>query len=91
MKHKNKRGFRSSLPFVVGATDFGDATVGGQYQNRSHVRLECTVQKAEALKQIQVLESRASEYRQALDSLTSTIDGLKKENGLLEPAEDASK
>jgi len=48
-------------------------------------------QKAEALNQIQVLESRASEYRQALDSLTSTIDGLKKENGLLEPAEDTSK
>ena len=43
-------------------------------------------QKAEALKHIQSLERRASEYRQLLNSFTSTIAELKKEQGLLEPA-----
>ncbi len=41
--------------------------------------------KSEAQKQIDVLQARADEYSKALATITSTIDGLKTEHGLLEP------
>ena len=46
-------------------------------------------QKREAQKQINVLQKRADEYTQALATIQSTIDGLKKEHGLLEPETEA--
>ena len=46
-------------------------------------------QKKEAQRQIKILESRADEYTKALATITSTIDGLKQEHGLLEPAAEA--
>lgn len=45
-----------------------------------------TYQKAEAEKQITALQLRADEYTKALATITSTIDGLKREHGLIEPA-----
>jgi hypothetical protein len=43
-------------------------------------------QKQEAQKQINQLQARAVEYEKALANITSTIDGLKQEHGLIEPA-----
>ena len=43
-------------------------------------------QKREAQKQIDILQSRADEYSKALTTIQSTIDGLKQEHGLIEPA-----
>ena len=45
--------------------------------------------KNEAQKQIDVLQASANEYSKALATIQSTIDGLKQEHGLLEPAEEA--
>ena len=46
-------------------------------------------QKAEAEKQIAVLQARADEHAKALATLQSTIDGLKTEHGITEPAAEA--
>ena len=43
-------------------------------------------QKQEAQKQVNVLQARADEYSKALATITSTIDELKQEHGLLELA-----
>ena len=43
-------------------------------------------QKKEAQKQINLLQSRADEYARALATITSTLDGLKQEHGIIEPA-----
>ena len=40
--------------------------------------------KSEAQKQINILQARADEYSKALATITSTIDGLKQEHGLIE-------
>jgi len=42
--------------------------------------------RAEAQKQIDVLQARANEYTKALATITSTIDGLKIEHGITDPA-----
>ena len=42
--------------------------------------------KSEAQKQIEILEARADEYRKALATIQSTIEGLKQEHGITEPA-----
>jgi len=41
--------------------------------------------RAEAQKQIDVLQARANEYTKALATITSTIDGLKTEHGITDP------
>ncbi len=46
--------------------------------------------KAEAEKQIDVLQARADDYSKALATITSTISGLKSEHGIVEPAAEAS-
>ncbi len=46
-------------------------------------------QKAEAEKQIAVLEARANEYSKALATISSTISGLKSEHGITEAEEKA--
>ncbi len=45
--------------------------------------------KSEAEKQIAVLQSRVNEYSTALATLQSTIDGLKIEHGITDPAAEA--
>ena len=42
--------------------------------------------KPEAQKQIEILEARADEYTKALATIQSTIEGLKQEHGITEPA-----
>ena len=42
--------------------------------------------KPEAQKQIEILKARADEYTQALATIQSTIEGLKQEHGITEPA-----
>jgi prefoldin subunit 5 len=42
--------------------------------------------KSEAQRQIDVLQARANEYSKALATIQSTINGLKQEHGLIEPA-----
>ncbi len=45
--------------------------------------------KAEAEKQIATLQLRADEYKKALATITSTIDGLKTEHGITEAEAEA--
>ena len=47
------------------------------------------LQKTEAERQIVILEARAAEYQRSLDTIKSTIDALKQEHDLLEPAAEA--
>ena len=42
--------------------------------------------KTEVEKQIAVLQARADEYSKALATITSTINGLKQEHGIIDPA-----
>ena len=42
--------------------------------------------RPEAQKQIKILEARADEYTKALATIQSTIEGLKQEHGIIEPA-----
>ena len=66
------------------------------YQPREKVYVVSDTQyasykKAEAENQIATLQLRADEYTKALATITSTIDGLKQEHGLLEPEAEATR
>ena len=64
------------------------------YQPREKVYVVSDTQyanykKAEAEKEIAVLQARADEYSKALATITSTINGLKQEHGIEEAASEA--